>query len=121
VLEELQKAMARAVALQELLEQKVAELKDEQWADLSVFGQVAPRLQLYERSIERVQRMLGDYIRLEVEVRRVALEESQAALIADLLRRIIDDPSLGLDDAQRKQARLVAARQLRVVDGAGAA
>lgn len=50
-----------------------------------------------------------------VEERRVRLAESQGALLADVIRRVLGDPELGLSPQQQAQAAPVVARHLRAV------
>lgn len=46
--------------------------------------------------------------------RQVRLAEQQGALIAELIRKVIDDPDLGLTAQQRRSAGQIAARHLRL-------
>jgi hypothetical protein len=54
-------------------------------------------------------------LRAGVAERQVRVIEQQASLFADLLRRVLDDPALGLTPDQRQIGRRVAASQLRLV------
>ena len=55
---------------------------------------------------------------LDLEGRRVRLAERQGQLFSDVLRRVFDDPELGLSQEQRKAAGQVAGRHLRLVQEA---
>jgi hypothetical protein len=50
-----------------------------------------------------------------VEERRVRLAEQQGALLADVIRRVLGDPELGLSAEQQQKAAPVVARHLRAV------
>lgn len=51
--------------------------------------------------------------------RHVRLAEQQGALIADLFRRVFDDPELGLTDSQREVVGRVTRRHLELIARAG--
>jgi hypothetical protein len=51
--------------------------------------------------------------------RQVRVMEDQAGLYADLMRKVLDDPNLGLSEAQRQAGRRIAAGHLRLVAGGG--
>jgi len=50
--------------------------------------------------------------------RQVRLAERQGALIATLIRSLLDDPELGLSDDQKEAGRRVASKHLRALSGA---
>lgn len=72
-------------------------------------------LKLYNEERERFAKLADLALRAGVAERQVRMLEQQAALFADLLRRVLDDPSLALTPEQRQIGRRVAATQLRLV------
>jgi len=54
-------------------------------------------------------------IAADIDERRVRLAERQGVLIADVIRRMLEDPELGLDRRQREVGRVVASRHLQVL------
>lgn len=55
-----------------------------------------------------------------IEERRIKLAEDQGSMIADVLRRMLDDPTLGLSDEQKRVGRSLAVRELRALSSATA-
>jgi hypothetical protein len=64
---------------------------------------------------DRTARFAELALRAGVAERQVRVIEQQAALFADLMRKVLDDPDLGLSDAQRQAGRRIAATHLRLV------
>lgn len=77
-------------------------------------------LRLYQAERKHLVEVSAEAIRCGIEERRVKLAESQGALIADLIKRLLDDPTLGLSTEQRQLGRRIASNHLRALAGAGA-
>jgi hypothetical protein len=70
---------------------------------------------LYERALDRVGKLLADWVRLGFDERMVTLHERQAELVARMVRAVLDDPALGLTDVQRAAAPAVVRGHLRLL------
>jgi hypothetical protein len=66
--------------------------------------------------LARIAKMCLD---VGLDARRVQLAERQGELIADVIRKVLDDPDLGLTATQRRAAGQSAALHLRAVAAAG--
>lgn len=109
----LQQLAGEVVALKDLLATKVSEL--ESWRYESRLGaeQLRSELLLLERAQDRAGRLLTDMAKLGLEERAVRLTEQQAALIAQVLQRVLE--RLGL---YRNDVRVALADELRLVGSA---
>jgi hypothetical protein len=115
-LEALAEVAAEALAFQRFAAAKVADLDTlEDASKINGLEYLRPLVALYERSIDRSAKLLADWVRLGFDERMVAMSERQAAIVAQVLRSVLDDPELGLDDEAKAVGRTVAARHLRAV------
>jgi hypothetical protein len=78
---------------------------------------IHPYVREYQDALERQAKFAKLCIDAGVAERQVRLAENYAQLMADVFRRVYDDPELGLTDDQRDRARVVTARHLRVIEG----
>lgn len=85
-------------------------------------GDGAPHVltEMYASWLDRAARASKLALDAGVDERVVRLEEERVRMLADVLRAVFNDPEMGLTSAQRTTAGLVAARHLRVIDGASA-
>lgn len=74
-----------------------------------------PLVSLYHVERRHLVQVCDAAVRAGIEERRVRLEERRAALMADVIRKVLDDPELALDARQREAGRGVAARHLLVL------
>jgi hypothetical protein len=74
-------------------------------------------LQLYREERKHLVDVCAIAIKIGIEERRVRLAERQGALMADVIRRLLEDPELGLDRRQQEVGRSIASRHLRVLSG----
>lgn len=72
---------------------------------------------LYERERKHLVTVCAAALKAGVEERRVRLAENQGALVADVIRRILD--ALNLTDQQRELVPTVVPAQLRLLAGGG--
>jgi hypothetical protein len=115
-LEALAQVAEEALAFQRHAAAKVAELTSlEDVAPATRVEYLRPLVALYERSIDRSAKLLADWVRLGFDERMVAMNERQAALVAEVVRAVLDAPELALTDEQRETGRTVAAGHLRAV------
>ena len=74
--------------------------------------------ELYSRERDRLIKVCSEAIRAGIEERRVQLAEQQGALVAEAIRRILDD--LNLSPEQLSQVATVVPRHLRAIAGGAA-
>ena len=72
--------------------------------------QLRAEVALYERALDRAQRFALDLARLDIDDRLVKISEQQAALIAQVLQRVLERLGLYRDDV-----RVALAAELRLV------
>jgi hypothetical protein len=73
---------------------------------------------LYREERKHLVDVCATAIKIGIEERRVRLAERQGALLADVIRRLLEDPELALSARQREVGHAVASRHLRALDGA---
>lgn len=97
------------------LREKVQELGQ----DLMVSTAFGPFLdgyvKLYNEERERLAKMAKLALDAGVSERQVRLAEQQGAMVADLIRKVLDDPDLGLSPEQQERGRAIASSQLRLL------
>jgi len=74
--------------------------------------------ELYTRERVHLVRVCSEALRAGIEERRVQLAETQGALVAEAIRRILED--LGLSVQQRSMVSEIVPRHLRAIAGGGA-
>jgi hypothetical protein len=75
-------------------------------------------LSLYQAERKHLVDVCAAAIRCGLAEREVRLAEQQGALIAQVIRALIEDPELGLDAGSQEVARRVASRHLRALPAA---
>lgn len=75
-------------------------------------------LQLYREERKHLVDACATAIRIGLEEEQVKLAQSQGSAIADLVRRLLEDPGLALTARQQEVGRVVAAQHLRVLSAA---
>lgn len=73
----------------------------------------AVAVELWNDERDRVAKLAKLALDAGIAERQVQIAERQGALIADLIRKVLDDPDLALSASQRGVAGQVAARHLR--------
>lgn len=119
----LSQSAARAQRYADELEEMVAESPTLRQALVAqAYGEFGPvgdfvrgLVQLEAQERDRCANFAARAIAAGLAERQVRLAERQGALIADLLRRVLDDPELGLTDTQRAAVPDVARRHLGLV------
>jgi hypothetical protein len=81
-------------------------------------GDLGPHilLGLYNEERDRFAKLAKLALDAGIDEREVKVLERQGALFADLVRRLLDDPSLGLSAEQRQRGRQIAAGHLRLLE-----
>lgn len=74
-------------------------------------------LQLYREERKHLSQICADCLRLGIEERRLRLAERQGSLIAEMIRKLLEDPELGLNPSQQVAGRAIASRHLRLLSG----
>jgi hypothetical protein len=113
-LTELGKLAAASTAMMNALGARVNSLQD-----LEHFGQAfAPALkaevQMYERAMDRTHRLLDSLVKHGYTERQVTIAESEAMLVAGVIRRVI--AGLGLTAEQQKLAGELLAQEFRALE-----
>ena len=110
---ELERLAGQAVALTDLLRGVVSELEELRYRSSGVGGeQVRGELQAYVASMARSESILGRIIALDLDARRVRVQEAEATAYISAVGRVMN--RLGLDVAQQRMARVWLASELGV-------
>lgn len=130
------RSVKRAAEMVATLELEVSELDRQQWTHgvtktvqdpeggrtVTAELAVSPTLKLYGEWVDRLAKVSRMVIDAGVSERLVEIEAEKGRMVADILRAVFDDPTLGLDTEQKIAARQVAAAKLRALPvGSGAA
>lgn len=81
--------------------------------------QIHAAVQLYERAMDRANRVLADYARLKIDERLAVITEAQKLAVILAIGAALDEA--GLDGEARDEATRAAARHLRTVGADNAA
>lgn len=73
--------------------------------------------ELYSRERNHLAGIAKACLAAGIDERRIRIAEQQANVIADAIRKVYDDPELGLTAEQKRAARTVTAKHLRLVAG----
>lgn len=111
--EELERITTAADTLEEALIGDSRVLVGDELAKVGEFIRGFAVLEAQER--DRCANFAAKAVAAGLEERMVRLAERQGALLADVIRKVLDDPDLGLSSDQRRVASQVAARHLRLV------
>lgn len=82
-------------------------------------GEAKPHIlvTLYNQECDRRNAVAAAALKAGVDQRRVEIEQQRAELMADMVRRLVEDPELDLTAAQRVLALRKAAGHLRLIEG----
>lgn len=108
---DLHRAMVRATALADLLEERVRQLEVWRYQDAKGAEQLHSYVALYERAIERVQKFAVEYARLGLEARMVKLEEEKVNIVLAALQAAFEAAAVPQEQAVAIRTELV--KQLR--------
>ena len=112
-LEALQALAGRALALEEVIGEKVNELRSLRYETEGGGEQIRGELQVLERAMDRCGRMLTDIAKLGIEDRLAGVREKTALMLEDALAAALQKSGAGLE--QQEVAREEFHRRLRVV------
>jgi hypothetical protein len=103
----------RVLAWMQLMDSLLGDLKEvsskSEWSG----EQVRPVIELYERSMDRANIVLGSYARLRIDERLAEITEKQKLTVIRAIEAGLDEA--GLSDEARADARRRVARHLRIV------
>lgn len=78
------------------------------------FEQLRGELSFYLQSLQRAESVLAAIVKLDLDARRVRLQERQAQAVVVAVGRVLE--RIGLGQAEQRQARALLAGELGVVD-----
>lgn len=116
---ELQLLAGEIVGMKNAAAALVAGLDEPRYRGANGTEQLRAEIVVYERSLDRAARVLGDMVKLGLEERQVRLAEEHGALIAQAIRAILAD--LQLTPEQQARVSEVVPRHLRALVAAEAA
>ena len=108
----LEQVAGQAMALVDLLRGKVAELEQIGYPSSQGLEQTRAELSLYLSALGRAESVVGRMLSLDLESRRLRLDEAKAALVVAALSRVLADRHLALDSERQRWARSKLAREL---------
>lgn len=73
-------------------------------------------LGLYNEERDRFAKLAKLALDAGIDEREIRVLEHQAVLFADVMRKVLDDPDLGLTPQQRQRGRQIAAGHLRILE-----
>ena len=111
---ELGKLAASAKAMTQQLGARVNALSDVEVMDAKNAPHLRVVVELYERALDRTHRMLDSLVKHGYAERQVAIAESEAMLVAGVIRRVL--AGLGLTADQQAQAQQLLATEFRALE-----
>lgn len=108
---------AEVVAWKQQMAQMVNELNEYRFTDDKGAEHLDARVALFERAMDRCEKVLGNWVRLGLEERRVQLEEREAELVRTVIVGVIVGLGHALDE---ERVRRLLEGWLPVLDGAPA-
>jgi hypothetical protein len=112
-LQELGKLAAGSKALMEALGARVNALQDLESYNAINTPTIKAEVQMYERAMDRTHRLLDSLVKHGYAERQIQIQESEAMLVAGVLRRVI--AGLGLSPEQQKNAQSLLAAEFRAL------
>jgi hypothetical protein len=113
-LAELGKLASGAKALMEALGARVNSLDQLEHFDAKNSPAIKAEVQMYERAMDRVHRLLDSLVKHGYAERQIQIQESEAMLVAGVLRRVLS--ALALTPEQQKQAQTLLAAEFRALE-----
>lgn len=110
-LQELSRLASSSKALTEALGARVNALQELEHFDAKNSPAIKAEVQMYERAMDRTHRLLDSLVKHGYTERQVQIQESEAMLVAGVIKRVI--AGLGLSMEQQKQAQVLLAAEFR--------
>ena len=108
----LEEVAGQVMALVGLLKGKVSELTEIRYSSGMGLEQVRSELSVYLSALTRAESVLGRIISLDLEGRRVTIEEAKVAAVVLALDKVLASPDLSLDSERQRRGRQLLARAL---------
>jgi hypothetical protein len=117
----LENLAGEALALVDILRGAVSELESIRYDGGRGAGeQIRGELAAYMTAMGRAESILAKIVGLNLDERRLKIQEAQAVIVLEALRKTLQDRTLNLDTAQQQRARALLARELTpVIEGTG--
>lgn len=117
---QLQKLAAEVVAFQEILGNKVEELRTWTYDDISDKEEVRAIILAYERAMDRTGKLLVDMARLNIEERLAKVTEAQSRQLIAIFVAVFDAREMDLSPEKKQIGRTIVAREIAKVRGSSA-
>jgi hypothetical protein len=115
-LNELGKLASASTAMMNALGARVNSLQElEHFSTAAQFSPaIKAEVQMYERAMDRTHRLLDSLVKHGYAERQVTIAETEALLVAGVIRRVV--AGLGLTPAQQEQAQTLLADEFRALE-----
>lgn len=113
-LAELGKLASASTALMNALGARVNSLDELEHTGTTFAPAIKAEVQMYERAMDRTHRLLDSLVKHGYMERQVSIAETEALLVAGVIRRVL--AGLGLSKAQQDQAQGLLAQEFRQLE-----
>lgn len=113
-LDELGKLASASTAMMHALGARVNSLQELEHFDQKSSPDIKAEVQMYERAMDRTHRLLDSLVKHGYAERQITIAESEALLVAGVIRRVV--AGLGLTPAQQDQAQALLAEEFRALE-----
>jgi hypothetical protein len=111
--EELEILASEAKAFKDICRERLDAIGDTWRYDHRAGEQLRAEVALYERAIDRCNKILTDYVRLGIAEKRVKIAEAQAMLLLGVIQNVLGRLELTRD--QKRIAAVVVPEELRAI------
>lgn len=108
----LESLAGECVALTSILRQKVAALETIRYSSSQSFEQLRGEVSAYIAMLGRTESVLSKIVSLNLDARRVQLDEARVLLVVAALDAVLSHRDLALDPARQRRGRELLARRL---------
>ncbi|MGH9046763.1 MAG: hypothetical protein ACRDVW_05550 [Acidimicrobiales bacterium] len=116
-IEELLRVGAEVLAYQDVLRERLAELREFSKDDVALIDRERAVVKLYGEALDRSHRVLSDLARLGLDERLVRVREAQALAIVTAVVKVLATPALALEPAKQHLARSLLSAELAPATG----
>lgn len=120
-LHELQLLAAETIRFREILGDKVEELTNITYSDLTETEQIRAVVMAFERALDRSNIVLSGMVRLGIEERVARVSQAQAAVMIRVVEAVLESREMALPQDKRQLGRAIVAREVEAVVAAGPA
>jgi hypothetical protein len=114
-IEEMEAIAGEAIAFKNICRERLEALKGDIRYSTAAGEQLRAEVALYERAIDRCDKILTNYVRLGISDRRVKIAEAQALLLVGVIQNVLGRLELSRD--QKRIAAVVVPEELRAISG----